>query len=41
MVRKTAVPINPDTKNAKDVEYAKKKKIMLDVNPNLLIFKKE
>jgi len=40
-VQRVSVPITSQVKSPRDVEYAKEKKIMLDLNRDLIIFKRE
>lgn len=39
-IQRISVPISSQVKSVQDVEYAKRKKIMLDLNRDLIIFKK-
>lgn len=40
-IQRVSIPMMSQIKSVQDVEYAKKKKIMLDLNRDLIIFKKE
>ena len=40
-MQRISIPMGSEIKSGQDVEYAKKKKIMLDLNRDLIIFKKE
>lgn len=40
-IQRVTAPMPSEIKSVQDVEYAKKKKIMLDLNRDILIFKKE